>query len=145
MKASSLSLLISLIPLFLTGCAGVDPERPAFDAVGGVGAGGIAYEATKNPLIAAGAGAGGVLVSDLAQQAIASGDDKKQAESYAKGESDATKELYWSHQRMKAALAANTPTDQTKTVVYPIDIPACQQNGVNYDAQTVYLPVQEKK
>jgi hypothetical protein len=145
MKASSLSLLIPLIPLFLAGCASVDPERPAFDAVGGVGAGGIAYEATKNPLIAAGAGAGGVLVSDLAQQAIASGDDKKQAESYAKGESDATKELYWSHQRMKAALAANTPTDQTKTVVYPIDIPASQQNGVNYDAQTVYLPVQEKK
>jgi hypothetical protein len=145
MKASSLSLLIPLIPLFLTGCAGVDPERPALDAVGGVGAGGIAYEVTKNPLIAAGAGAGGVLVSDLAQQAISSGDDKKQAESYAKGESDATKELYWSHQRMKAALAANTPTDQTKTVVYPIDIPAGQQNGVNYDAQTVYLPVQEKK
>jgi hypothetical protein len=145
MKASSLSLLIPLIPLFLTGCAGVDPERPAFDAVGGVGAGAIAYEATKNPLIAAGAGAGGVLVSDLAQQAIASGDDKKQAESYAKGQSDATKELYWSHQRMKAALAANTPTDPTKTVVYPIDIPAGQQNGVNYEAQTVYLPVQEKK
>jgi hypothetical protein len=143
MKASKLSLL--LLPLLLAGCAGVDPERPAFDAVGGVGAGGIAYEVTKNPLIAAGAGAGGVLVSDVAQQMIASGDSKKQAESYAKGQSDAIKELYWSHQRMKAALAANTATDQTKTVVYPIEIPAGQQNGVNYEAQTVYLPVQQQK
>lgn len=98
MKANKLSLL--LLPLILTGCAGVDPERPAFDALGGVGAGGIAYEVTKNPLIAAGAGAGGVLVTDVAQQMIASGDAKKQAEFYAKGQSDATKELYWSHERM---------------------------------------------
>jgi hypothetical protein len=143
MKASRLSFL--LLPMLLAGCAGVDPERPAFDAVGGVGAGAIAYEATKNPLIAAGAGAGGVLVSDVAQQMIASGDSKKQAEFYSKGQSDATKELYWSHQRMKAALAANTATDQTKTVVYPVEIPAGQQNGVNYEAQTVYLPVQEQK
>jgi len=143
MKANKLSLL--LLPLILTGCAGVDPERPAFDALGGAGAGGIAYEATKNPLIAAGAGAGGVLVSDVAQQMIASGDSKKQAESYAKGQSDATKELYWSHERMKAALAANATNNQTQTVVYPIEIPAGQQNGINYEAQTVYLPVQEQK
>ena len=143
MKANKLSLL--LLPLILTGCAGVDPERPTFDALGGVGAGGIAYEATKNPLIAAGAGAGGVLVSDVAQQMIASGDSKKQAESYAKGQSDATKELYWSHERMKAALAANATNNQTQTVVYPIEIPAGQQNGINYEAQTVYLPVQEQK
>lgn len=143
MKANKLSLL--LLPLILTGCAGVDPERPAFDALGGVGAGGIAYEVTKNPLIAAGAGAGGVLVTDVAQQMVASSDAKKQAEFYAKGQSDATKELYWSHERMKAALAANTVTDQTKTIVYPIDIPAGQQNGVNYEAQTVYLPVQQQK
>jgi hypothetical protein len=98
MKANKLSLL--LLPLILTGCAGVDPERPAFDALGGVGAGGVAYEVTKNPLIAAGAGAGGVLVTDVAQQMISSGDAKKQAEFYAKGQSDATKELYWSHERM---------------------------------------------
>ncbi len=142
MKASNLSLLL---PFILAGCAGTDPERPALDAAGGVGAGAIAYEVTKNPLIAAGAGAGGVLVSDVAQQMIANGDSKKQAESYAKGQSDATKELYWSHERMKAALAANDATTQTKTVVYPIDIPAGQQNGVNYEAQTVYLPVQETK
>jgi len=145
MKANKLRSLFLLSPLLLAGCAGVDPERPAFDAVGGVGAGGIAYEATKNPLIAAGAGAGGVLVSDVAQQMIANGDAKQQAQAYAKGQSDATKELYWSHQRMKAALAANATTDQTQTVVYPINIPAGQQNGVNYEAQTVYLPVQEQK
>ncbi len=143
MKARNLSLL--LLPLLLAGCAGVDPERPAFDAVGGVGAGAIAYEATKNPLIAAGAGAGGVLVSDVAQQMIASGDSKKQVDAYNKGQSDATKELYWAKQKMKASLAPNPATDQTKTVVYPIDIPAGQQNGVNYEQQTVYLPVQEKK
>ena len=47
MKANKLSLL--LLPLILTGCAGVDPERPAFDALGGVGAGGITYEVTKIP------------------------------------------------------------------------------------------------
>jgi len=142
MKANKLSLLL---PLILAGCAGVDPERPGIDAVGGVGTGAIAYGVTKNPLIAAGAGAGGVLLTDVAQQLAANGDKQKEGQAYAKGQSDATKELYWSKQRMKAALASSTPAPSTQTVVYPINIPAGQQNGINYEQQTVYLPVQEQK
>jgi len=139
-------LILPLLTLpLLTGCAGVDPGRPALDAVGGVGAGAITYEATKNPLYAAGAAAGGVLVTDVAQQMAQNSKKTAEGQAYAKGQSDAIKELYWAKQRDKASLASNTAEDQTKTTLYPLNVPAGTQNGVNYEAQTVYLPVKEQK
>jgi ABC-type uncharacterized transport system auxiliary subunit len=66
----------------------------------------------------------------------------KMAQSYDLGQSDATKELYWSKVRMQQMQSQQqTPPAAPNVTMYPIVHPAHTAAGVNYKEYTDYIPV----
>lgn len=99
-------LLISFLSFSLIACSST---RGLYDA-GAAGVGGVVANQLSDgdPLITGAGAAGGVLVSELAQNASANKAASEYKRGYDKGRSDAVKQQYWIVQNQQKAAASAT-------------------------------------
>ena len=139
MKWTANLFTFALLAISLTGCSDVG-SRGVVDSAAAVGAGGIAYEASGHNLpITAGAAIGGGILADAAQGGIANQKKEATDQSYALGQADATKQLYWASRSLQKGASANSGQPQVELM--DVNLPAQDINGVKTEAQTITIPV----
>lgn len=135
MKSHQL-ILISFIPIFISGCAAV---RPVTDMAAGAGGGALANDLSNgNPGITAAGAAGGVLLSEGAFYLSGKQSDKAYLTGYEKGRSDAVKQQYWilvHQQQQQKTLPENIS-------LYAIPIPEQMIDGTILNPTTKYLRIE---
>ena len=90
-------ILLSLLPLALTGCAQLG--RPLSDAMFGAGGGILGHKLSNgDPIATAGGVTGGVLLSEGIHAWKTKSEQKAYAQGFQKGRSDGVKQIYWNLQ-----------------------------------------------
>ena len=131
-----LLIVISIVPLLLTGCA---LTRPLTDAALGAGGGALASKFSDGNLgITAAGAAGGVLLGEGLFYASSRQSAKAYTTGYELGRSDAVKQQYWIliHQQQQP----KTPLENIS--LYAIPVPEQTIDGTILNSTTKYLRIQ---
>ena len=134
------SSAVLLAAISLTGCTA--PQlRTGGDVVGAAGGGIIANKLSHgNPWITAAGAGGGALIADVAGSQIEHAQDSAEKTGYQRGQSDATKELYWAQQALQKRQDGE---DQGQVSLYDIPLPETNEQGAILAPRTRTLRIEE--
>ncbi len=143
MRSKPLALTSSavlLAAISLTGCTA--PQlRTGGDVVGAAGGGIIANKLSHgNPWITAAGAGGGALIADVAGSQIEHAQDSAEKTGYQRGQSDATKQLYWAQQALQKRQDGE---DQGQVSLYDIPLPETNEQGAILAPRTRTLRIEE--
>ena len=129
-----------LAAICLTGCTA--PQlRTGSDVIGAAGGGIIANKLSHgNPWITAAGAGGGALVADVAGSQIEHAQDSAEKTGYQRGQSDATKQLYWAQQALQKRQDGE---DQGQVSLYNIPLPESSEQGAILAPRTRTLRIEE--
>ncbi len=134
------SSAVLLAAISLTGCTA--PQlRTGGDVVGAAGGGIIANKLSHgNPWITAAGAGGGALIADVAGSQIEHAQDSAEKTGYQRGQSDATKQLYWAQQALQKRQDGE---DQGQVSLYDIPLPETNEQGAILAPRTRTLRIEE--
>ncbi len=134
------SSAVLLAAISLTGCTA--PQlRTGGDVVGAAGGGIIANKLSHgNPWITAVGAGGGALIADVAGSQIEHAQDSAEKTGYQRGQSDATKQLYWAQQALQKRQDGE---DQGQVSLYDIPLPETNEQGAILAPRTRTLRIEE--
>ncbi len=143
MHSKSLAITSSaglLAAIFFTGCTA--PQlRTSGDVVGAAGGGIIANKLSHgNPWITAAGAGGGALIADVAGSQIEHAQDSAEKTGYQRGQSDATKQLYWAQQALQKRQDGD---EQGQVSLYDIPLPETTDQGAILAPRTRTLRIEE--
>ena len=129
-----------LAAVSLTGCTA--PQlRTGGDVVGAAGGGVIANQLSHgNPLITAAGAGGGALLADVANSQIEHAQSSAEKTGYQRGQSDATKQLYWAQQALQKRQDGE---DQGQVSLYDVPLPETTEQGAILAPRTRTLRIEE--
>ena len=143
MHSKSLAITSSavlLAAISLTGCTATQ-LRTGGDVVGAAGGGIIANKLSHgNPWITAAGAGGGALIADVAGSQIEHAQNSAEKTGYQRGQSDATKQLYWAQQALQKRQDGE---DQGQTSLYDISLPETTEQGAILAPRTRTLRIDE--
>ncbi len=143
MHSKSLAITSSavlLAAISLTGCTATQ-LRTGGDVVGAAGGGIIANKLSHgNPWITAAGAGGGALIADVAGSQIEHAQNSAEKTGYQRGQSDATKQLYWAQQALQKRQDGE---DQGQTSLYDIPLPETTEQGAILAPRTRTLRIDE--
>ena len=125
---------LAAIPL--VGCSATQ-LRTGGDVLGAAGGGAIANKLSHgNPLITA----TGALLADVAGSQIQKGQDSAEKSGYQRGQSDATKQLYWAQQALQKRQDGDEPGQVS---LYDIPLPETTEQGAILAPRTKTIRIEE--
>ena len=129
-----------LAVLSLTGCT-ASQFRTGGDVVGAASGGIIANKLSHgNPWITAAGAGGGALIADVAGSQIEHAQDSAEKTGYQRGQSDATKQLYWAQQALQKRQDGE---DQGQVSLYDIPLPETTEQGAILAPRTRTLRIED--
>ena len=129
-----------LVVISLTGCT-ASQLRTGGDVAGAAGGGIIANKLSHgNPWITAAGAGGGALIADVAGSQIEHAQDSAEKTGYQRGQSDATKQLYWAQQALQKRQDGE---DQGQVSLYDIPLPETTEQGAILAPRTRTLRIEE--
>ena len=134
------SSAVLLAAISLTGCTATQ-LRTGGDVVGAAGGGIIANKLSHgNPWITAAGAGGGALIADVAGSQIEHAQNSAEKTGYQRGQSDATKQLYWAQQALQKRQDGE---EQGQTSLYDIPLPETTEQGAILAPRTRTLRIDE--
>ena len=131
---------VLLAAISLTGCT-ASQFRTGGDVVGAAGGGLLANKLSHgNPYITAAGAGGGALLADVAGSQIEHAQDSAEKTGYQRGQSDATKQLYWAQQALQKRQDGE---DQGQVSLYDIPLPETTEQGAVLAPRTRTLRIEE--
>ena len=129
-----------LAAISFTGCT-ASQFRTGGDVVGAAGGGILANKLSHgNPWITAAGAGGGALIADVAGSQIEHAQNSAEKTGYQRGQSDATKQLYWAQQALQKRQDGE---DQGQTSLYDIPLPETTEQGAILAPRTRTLRIDE--
>ena len=129
-----------LAAISFTGCT-ASQYRTGGDVVGAAGGGILANKLSHgNPWITAAGAGGGALIADVAGSQIEHAQDSAEKTGYQRGQSDATKQLYWAQQALQKRQDGE---DQGQVSLYDIPLPETTEQGAILAPRSRTLRIEE--